>query len=278
MATGRTHRRGRGAAGARQDGFTLIEMAIATAIFGLLASGAIMATSAWLGKQALDRTNKNLDRIESALTLYVVQNGRLPCPYDPTAAAGIYVGANCTGAGEHFVGVLPYRILGLQRTDVIDGWNRYLTYAVDADWTGDPTAAPGGPFFSGTTLQSLSGLAEAAAPAGGSTGADALLDVRDAASEGAAEDVCKPAGAPAPTRTAICAGYVLVSHGEDGDGALLAFGGGQRGTTAGARAEIENSDGDDVFAAEAFTDAPSDTQFGHILRYRTPAQILRDAL
>ncbi|MFA7431312.1 MAG: type II secretion system protein, partial [Rhodospirillaceae bacterium] len=61
----------------RQGGFTLIEMSIAVAIFGLLASGAIMATSAWLGKQALDKTAKNLDKIESALTLYVVQNGAL---------------------------------------------------------------------------------------------------------------------------------------------------------------------------------------------------------
>lgn len=248
-------------AGAGQRGFTLIEMAIATAIFGLLASGAILATSAWLGKQALDRTSKNLDRIESALTLYVVQNGRLPCPYDWTAAVGTYVGTNCTAAGAtEFVGVLPYRDLGLQRTDILDGWNRYITYGVDADWTDDPTAgAPASPFWTGGSLSSLSELAAA--------GPNALIDVRDAGGTS-----CIPAGDPdSPT----CGAYALVSHGEDGNGAPLAFGGAQRATVAGATAEIENADSDAVFAAEAFA---GDTAFSHIVRFRTPAQILRDAL
>lgn len=287
MATGhrdrRTGRDGhsggkRHATGAR--GFTLLEMTIATAIFGLLASGAILATTSWLQKQSLDRTNKTLDKIESALTLFVVQRGHLPCPYDPAAAApGTYVDGNCT-VGQQHVGVLPYRDMGLQRTDAIDGWNRYITYAVDTAWTANPADVnPPTPFLSGGNLTTLAGLAASSPPTGGTTGADALLDVRDSDSEGGAEDVCKPPASPAGTRAAVCAAYVLVSHGEDGSGAFIAFtGGGQTATPAGARAEAENADGDEVFAAEAFTAAPSDTQFRHFVRFRTPAQILRDAL
>lgn len=271
MARQRTHRGGRHAAGAR--GFTLLEMAIATAVFGLLASGAILATSAWLGKQSLDGTRKSLDRIESALTLYVVQHGFLPCPYSPAMAApGTYVGNNCTAVGEQYVGVLPYRDMGLQRSDVMDGWNRYITYAVDATWTDNPTAAtPATPFFDGAgNLLTLSGLNTA--------GATAVLDVRDALSNGAAQFVCKPAGSGVAVRTGVCAAYVLVSHGEDGAGAFLAFGGGTVAVPAGARAENENSDGDEIFAAEAFTAGAGDSHFQHILRFRSPAQILRDTL
>jgi prepilin-type N-terminal cleavage/methylation domain-containing protein len=191
----------------RQGGFTLIEMSIAVAIFGMLASGAIMATSAWLGKQAMDRTAKNLDRIESALTVYVVQNGGLPCPYNntvtpPTALAG------CATAGTPptlaYVGIVPYRDLGLQRADVLDGWNRYITYAAESDWT---FVAGNQPFFNGGTLADLSQLTTA--------GANANLRVQDAG-----EADC---GAPAPT----CGAYVLVSHGEDGNGAFIGFNLGQ---------------------------------------------------
>lgn len=242
-----------------QQGFTLIEMAIAVAIFGLLASGAIMATSAWLGKQALDKTAKNLDRIESALTLYVIQNGALPCPY--LGAVNTYSG-NCSGA-THYVGLLPYRDLGLQRTDVLDGWNRYITYAVDNFWADDQTVS-NTPYFNGGSLITLNDMS-----ATGTVSGNAALVVNDASG----------AGCAAPPATS-CAAYVLVSHGEDGNGAYTDFPGARRpNAPAPAAAEIENADDDITFAAEAYdiTTGTADTQFDHIVRFRTPAQILRDA-
>ncbi len=248
-----------------QQGFTLIEMAIAVAIFGLLASGAIMATSAWLGKQALDKTAKNLDRIESALTVYVVQNGGLPCPYNnavtPPTAVATCSDANPLLAAQAFVGIVPYRVLGLQRTDVLDGWNRYITYAIDSDWRFFGTYQP---FFDGSgALETLQGLA--------TVGADANLRVQDAGEA----DCWAPSNQPA------CAAYVLVSHGEDGNGAFTNFNGGQRAVAPGG-AEAENSDiaTNMIFAAEAYDGtggSAADTQFDHILRFRTPGQILRDA-
>lgn len=242
-------------------------MAIATAIFGLLASGAIMATSAWLGKQALDRTNKNLDRIENALTLHVLQNGSLPCPYLGTPA-GTYAGGGCTG-GTHHIGIVPYRDLGLQRTDVVDGWNRYLTYAVDDTWVDDQTTS-NTPFWQGTALRTLEQLRDRNAPA--TTGADAAIEVTDGNGDG-----CLNATAPAtPSGPQTCAAYVVLTHGEEGNGAFIDFAGAQRPNAAGtAVAENENNDGDAVFAGEA---RAGDASFDHILRYRTPAQILRDAL
>lgn len=249
-----------------QQGFTLIEMAIAVAIFGLLASGAIMATSAWLGKQALDKTARNLDRIESALTVYMVQNGGLPCPYNNNnVPAGTPVALDCTVV-TFAVGIVPYRALGLQRTDVLDGWNRYITYAVDSDWDDVNqwffVAPPATPLH---TLQSLVDPD----PLTGGPGASALLDVQDST---ATSCITAPA-----TDDPRCAAYVLVSHGEDGNGAYTNFTGGQRGGApppAVAVAEGENSDGDATFAAEAWA---GDNQFDHIVRFRTPGQILRDA-
>lgn len=236
-----------------QQGFTLIEMAIAVAIFGLLASGAVLATSAWLGKQALDRTAKNLDRIESAITVFMVQNGNLPCPY--LGAAGTFAG-NCTGAG-HYVGLVPYRHLGLQRTDVLDGWNRYITYAVDDSWSDDQTAT-NTPYLDATAGNTLRQLNNLPVP-------DAALDVRDATNQ--------PCANPLPA--ANCAAYVLVSHGEDGNGAYIGFAGARRpNSTQTSLAEDENNDDDAVFAAEA---RAADAQFDHIVRFRTPGQILRDA-
>lgn len=261
MASDITHTRAGRVQGER--GFTLIEMAIAVAIFGMLASGAILATSAWLGKQALDKTQKNLDRIESALTLYVVQSHALPCPYDPEKAPGGYVGSDCADTTPAaFVGLVPYRDLGLQRTDVLDGWNRYITYAVDAKWAENGTTG----FRSGGALRKLNEFDPDSPYLFERGGANLLV-------QDAAKAACSPG-------QANCAGYILISHGEAGNGAYINFGSATQFNGAGGNtvaAESENNDGDEVFAAEAFTDPPADTQFDHIVRFRTPAQILRDA-
>lgn len=250
-----------------QQGFTLIEMAIAVAIFGLLASGAIMATSAWLGKQALDKTAKNLDRIESALTVYMVQMGRLPCPYDPTTVApGTYV--DCTDVAVNaYVGLVPYRDLGLQRVDVLDGWNRYITYAVDGQ------KADGTPFNG--ALSAISDNDGNTNPflvlASGGT-ADSEIEVQDGAGEG-----CKT---PGPAQRAVCAAYVLISHGEAGRGGFANFNVTPTNPPASHSVEQLNSPTVAGFDATVYGAEPAagDEGFEHILRYRTAAQILREIL
>lgn len=270
VATRHRDRRGaRGGDAAGVRGFTLLEMAIATAIFGLLASGAILATTSWLQKQALDRTNKTLDRIESALTLYVIQNGELPCPYDPNQGTpGTFVSGCPATSGSASVGLVPYQQLGLQRADVLDGWNRYITYAVDGD-----AASPD--WFFAPAANRLASL-EALNP-------DASIQVLDASGNS-----CMAGGGPGPS---VCAAYTVISHGESGRGAFMSYASPtaprvsitEGGTANGAATAAERLNsppagtyGTPIFAAEH--QGTANEKFGHIVRFRTSAQILRDAL
>ncbi len=122
-------------------GFTLIEMAIVVALFGLIVGGGLVSLGAYMDKQAIDLTRARMDKIDRSLTLYVIRNGYLPCPAD---SDGDPV-ANCddgTGdaRGTVFTGVLPYADMGLLRRDVQNGWNQDIEYTVDTAYTEDQTA------------------------------------------------------------------------------------------------------------------------------------------
>ncbi len=67
------------------------------------------------------------------------RNYRLPCPADGTApvdGAGVSGSAegveNCgiPTSGTAYVGVIPWKTMGLQPTDALDGWGHRIGYAV----------------------------------------------------------------------------------------------------------------------------------------------------
>lgn len=68
-----------------QRGFSLLELAIALAILGLIAGGTMQLVTAFSSEQRLDVTRQRLDAIEEALTRYASRHGRLPCPADASA-------------------------------------------------------------------------------------------------------------------------------------------------------------------------------------------------
>ena len=71
-------------------GFTLIEMAIVmVVIHGLLISGGLLALSPVIQSSKISDTSAHLDRLEQSLTVYVIQNGCLPCPADSTADSSV---------------------------------------------------------------------------------------------------------------------------------------------------------------------------------------------
>ncbi|SDF75327.1 prepilin-type N-terminal cleavage/methylation domain-containing protein [Limimonas halophila] len=89
-------------------GFSLLELAIALAIIGLLAGGTMQLVTAFSAEQRLDVTRQRLKAVEQALVRYASRHGRLPCPRDASAMTVASVDDGIVSAG--FGGGDPGRI------------------------------------------------------------------------------------------------------------------------------------------------------------------------
>jgi prepilin-type N-terminal cleavage/methylation domain-containing protein len=143
-----------------QQGITLVEVAIAVAVIGVLMAGAIEVNQRAQKQQQLEVTYDNIDKITQALSVYVETAGRLPCPADPAATGVIYgwergvTPADMQVDAGHFPagrcdqttreGLVPFMTLGLPAQTALDGWGRYFTYAVSPVFTrrNDQAAEP----------------------------------------------------------------------------------------------------------------------------------------
>ncbi len=69
---------------------------------------------------------------------YLAQNGRLPCPADvlapPESRGERRFGCAQTRGG--YIGIVPYRTLGLPESVAKDGYGQWMTYVVDPEMTG----------------------------------------------------------------------------------------------------------------------------------------------
>jgi len=132
-----------------ESGFTLVELAVALLIVGLLLASTLMPLSTQLEVRNTADTRRALEQIREAIIGFAQMNGRLPCPASGavsagTAGAGVeqYNGATCTT----LIGVVPWSTLGVSETDL---WGRRITYRVStvfADATAQNTwhtTAPG---------------------------------------------------------------------------------------------------------------------------------------
>lgn len=129
-----------------QRGFSLIEMAIVLVVIGIVLSGGLLAVSPVLQSSKENETNARMDRIEQALTLYVIRYGCLPCPAEPAIASGgtnagwshgaAYYNSGCTTACDATTvatqGVVPWVTLGLSEAEGRDGFGQRIDYAVTA--------------------------------------------------------------------------------------------------------------------------------------------------
>ena len=119
-----------------QRGFTLVELAIALFVIGLLLAGALIPLSTQMEVRSITDTRRIMDQISEALIGFAQTNGRLPCPAIATTPTGTVVGGisagventTCTTAAS-VVGVVPWSTLGVPETDA---WGRRFTYRVAA--------------------------------------------------------------------------------------------------------------------------------------------------
>lgn len=124
----------------RSKGFTLVELAVALLIVGLLMASALIPLSAQIEVRNVADTRRTVDQVKDAIIGFAQANGRLPCPANGASAAGT-AGAgleqydavttkSCTVA----LGVVPWATLGVPETDA---WGRRFTYRVSPAFADD---------------------------------------------------------------------------------------------------------------------------------------------
>jgi prepilin-type N-terminal cleavage/methylation domain-containing protein len=216
----------------RTSGFTLIEIVVVIVIIAVLIAMAASLTRGVTAAQKRSLTVTRLAAVDAALTNFVSQQKRLPCPADGTLASsnanagveGVRVAATGCNPTTQVNGVVPWRALGLSEADATDGWDRRLTYRIDPVLAADngmnmsfcdpAGSAPAGALpnvcntaCTNTMLTSCTSPANFLANRG--------LRVRNAAGT----DLMEPAVTPHTG-----AAYVVISAGESGGGAYLGSG------------------------------------------------------
>lgn len=122
----------------KPQGFTLIEIAIALVILGVLLGALLEPFGASYSQQKRNSTEQLLRHTKQALIGFAVKNQRLPCPATESSnGAEDYLGtvgdSNCASG----YGFVPAQTLGLDGAvdsegRLLDAWNRPIRYAVSA--------------------------------------------------------------------------------------------------------------------------------------------------
>lgn len=239
----------------RAAGFTLIEIAVVIVVLSLLLAMIAGIGTAMVGQQRREATRQKLAGVETAIALFVSQNKRLPCPADgriagTTVGAGLEVRNAGTGtcqiggvANTQTHGVVPWQTLGLAEPDVTDGWGNRLTYRVAPELVADNSmnlnaCDPGG--TGGLGAGNLCDATCSSTTFPGNCTPPSLytqnkgLKVRNLTA--ATPLVMDPALTPSTG-----AAYVVISHGENRQGAYDSLGLLQASTVASGTLEAANN-------------------------------------
>ncbi|MGE5097956.1 MAG: type II secretion system protein [Betaproteobacteria bacterium] len=236
-----------------QRGFTLVEMVVVIAVLGVLFSILIGITRVVVSQQRYQTTRARMANLDNALTLFVSQYKRLPCPADGTLASGnanagleitngtVGAGRTCTD-GSHpnaqLNGVIPWRALGLSASDAEDGWGTRFTYRVGPEMVMDGALdfSSCDPAGASTTVNSAPAYCNAAGPLAGQCNASNIASctppnvaltqttTKGLVVENASGIILMDPRSTATPPVSTGAAYVVISHGPEGGGGYSADG------------------------------------------------------
>jgi prepilin-type N-terminal cleavage/methylation domain-containing protein len=119
----------------RSQGFTLVELAVVLAIFGLLLGILVIPLGTQVDQHRYAEAERQLTAVREALLGFAIANGRLPCPATATIASGAANAGVENKTGGVAEGVLPWATLGVPE---LDPWGLRFTYRVDPALADDP--------------------------------------------------------------------------------------------------------------------------------------------
>ncbi|MBD3755231.1 MAG: type II secretion system protein [Gammaproteobacteria bacterium] len=124
---------------AKMAGFTLVELAVVTAILGIILIGVSTNIGSIHHVQKLKESEKSLNNIKQEILNFGRIHKYLPCPDSDNDGhenrTTVTIGSDAIEKCTVNSGTLPYLDLGFQKADVFDPWNNPLRYAVNTDAT-----------------------------------------------------------------------------------------------------------------------------------------------
>jgi hypothetical protein len=252
-------------------------------IVSFLVAMAAMVTRAITSQQRRSTTATRLTTVDAALLQFVMLQKRLPCPADgrksPTndpANMGREEGGPGPCSNNQQFGVVPWKALGLAEADILDGWDRRLTYKVDQALT----AANAMDMSSCDPAGGI--MAPAASPACVACTAATLAACTAPSSflVGKGLTIQNVAGTPVMSPPNTAAAYVVISAGETGGGGMLNSGATFTSTTTDGAQEQQNYAPAALqlyYVDDSIADAPGATHFDDMVSRPTVLSVVNRA-
>lgn len=129
------------------QGFTLLEIAIIIGIATVVLIASIRFAVPLMESAKRMETAEKMNKIAQAISVYAVENNRIPCPAVPRTDTNNPVDdgfglernngralddaqSRCGNNTDAWVGIIPFKTLGLSNDVARDAWGNYFTYAI----------------------------------------------------------------------------------------------------------------------------------------------------